>query len=76
MTMLEDEREEIVEGITTAVRRLAVARHVLTEPQCIEVAETLRDTADEIDHGEGERTRRLVLLTPRGPMGRPLYRLV
>jgi hypothetical protein len=34
----------------------------------------LRDIADELDHGE--RLQQLVLITPHGPNGRPVYRIV
>jgi hypothetical protein len=75
---IEEARQEIVLGITASLGRLVAARKFLTPPQCIEVAETLRDAADEIDHGEGDRlrTRRLVLISACGPLGRPLYRLL
>jgi hypothetical protein len=38
------------------------------------LAGTLRDVADELDHGD--RPQRLVLITPHGPNGRLLYRIV
>jgi hypothetical protein len=47
-------------------RLFETERYVLTE--------TLRDIADELAHGE--RSQRLVLITPQGPNGRPLYRIV
>jgi hypothetical protein len=75
---LEAARQEIVIAINASLGRLVTARKILTEPQCIEVAETLRDAADEIDHGEGDRLRmrRLVLISACGPLGRRLYRLL
>jgi hypothetical protein len=51
-------RSEIVVGIVGALGRLAHSKHFLTQPQRFFVAEQLRDVADEIDGGEGERLRR------------------
>jgi hypothetical protein len=65
-------------GMTGALGRLASSKHFLTQPQRFFVAEQLRDTADEIDGGEGERRRRLkrmTMVSTCGPRGRPLYKL-
>jgi hypothetical protein len=76
---MESERREIVTGIAASLGRLVTAaRKVLSQPECVELSETMRDCADRLDLGEGDRlrARRLVLLSACGPLGRPLYRLL
>lgn len=53
--------------------QLAELRSRLYETEQFVLAETLRDVADHLDHG---RPQRLVLITPHGPTGKPLYRIV
>jgi hypothetical protein len=67
-----DVRQEVAE-IAPLLWRLAALRR-LFETERYVLAGTLRDIADELDHGDGPQ--RLVLITPHGPNGRPLHRIV
>jgi hypothetical protein len=68
-----DVRPEVVE-VGPMLWRLAALRSRLFETERYVLAGMLRDVADELDHGD--RSQRLVLITPNGPKGRPLYRIV
>jgi hypothetical protein len=68
-----DARQEVVE-IGPLLWRLVGLRSILYETERYILAGTLRDVADELDHGE--RLQRLVLITPDGPDGKPVYRIV
>jgi hypothetical protein len=68
-----DARQEVVE-IGPLLWRLVGLRSILFETERYILAGTLRDVADELDHGD--RSQRLVLITPKGPDGRPVYRIV
>jgi hypothetical protein len=55
---------------------------LLSPAQRVFIAEELRNVADQFDKGQGEKLRmrirrgRFVLVTLKGPNGRPLYRLM
>jgi hypothetical protein len=68
-----DVRQEVAE-IGPSLWRLAGLRSRLFETERYVLAGTLRDVADELDHGD--RPQRLVLITPNGANDRPLYRMV
>jgi hypothetical protein len=68
-----DVRQEVVE-IGPLLWRLAGLRSILYETERYILAGTLRDVADELDHGD--RSQRLVLITPNGPDGRAVYRII
>jgi hypothetical protein len=67
-----DVRHQVVE-IGPMLWRLTALRSILYETERYVLAGTLRDVADELDHGD--RSQRLVLITPKGPDGRPVYRI-
>jgi hypothetical protein len=62
-----DVRQEVAE-IGPMLWKLAALRSLLFETERYILAGTLRDVADELDHGD--RPQRLVLITPNGPDGR------
>jgi hypothetical protein len=68
-----DVRQEVVET-GAMLWRLAGLRSRLFQTERHVLAGTLRDIADELDHGD--RPQRLVLITPCGPNGGPIYRVV
>lgn len=79
---LEAQRQEIVEGMTRALARLAKARHFLNEAQRLAVSNTLRDVADCLDAGVAERSQRRccpavkrLVVAGRDVAGRPLFRI-
>jgi hypothetical protein len=53
----EQERERLVAGICASVRRIGQHREWMTPVQRVVISEVMRDTADEIDHGEGDQLR-------------------
>jgi hypothetical protein len=68
-----DVRQEVAE-IGPLLWRLVGLRSLLYETERYILARTLRDVADQLDHGD--RRQRLVLITPNGPDGRPVYRII
>ena len=78
---LEAARRETVSEIADCLSRLARASYLLSPAQRIFIAEELRNVADQFDRGKGEELRlrirrgRFVLVTSKGPNGKPLYRL-
>lgn len=78
---LEAARGETVSEIADCLSRLARASYLLSPAQRIFIAEELRNVADQFDKGKGEKLRlrirrgRFVLVTAKGPNGKPLYRL-
>ena len=68
-----DVRHEVAE-IGPLLWRLAGLRSILYETERIVLAGTLRDIANELDHGD--QSQRLVLIKPRGPNGAPIYRVI
>jgi hypothetical protein len=63
--------EESIFGLLTQLHRLSQLREKLNVYERLLVAETLRTVADQI---APKPSRRFMLLTPKGPRGRPLYR--
>ena len=83
MTELEAQRAEIVLGLVGALGRLEKARHFLSLSQRLFVSEELRNLADQLDAGAGDRLqhrlsrRRLSLISETaGFGGRPLFKLL
>jgi hypothetical protein len=78
---LEAARGETVSEIADCLARLARASDLLSPAQRLFIAEELRNVADQFDKGKGEKLRlriqrgRFVLVTVKGPNGKPLYRL-
>jgi hypothetical protein len=79
---LEAARGETVSDIADCLARLSRASYLLSPAQRVFIAEELRNVADQFDKGQGEKLRmrirrgRFVLVTLKGPNGRPLYRLM
>jgi hypothetical protein len=71
---IEEQRHEIFAGIARTLARLGRSRSFLTTAQAMALAELCRDVADELDHGESERIRRLRCVGS-DHMG-PIFRLV
>jgi hypothetical protein len=68
---------DVVVDIVTCVRRLGGLRNHLTRTEQFFLAEELRTSADCIDRGaRPPPSGRLVLISPHGFCGWPLYRLV
>jgi hypothetical protein len=66
--------QQEVADIGPLLWRLAGLRSRLFETERHVLAGTLRDVADELDHGD--RPQRLSPITRRGLNGRPIYRMV
>ena len=79
----EAQRAQLVLNITAMLGRLEKSRAWLRYEERLGLAETLRDVADAIDQGAGERGQRRLRLVPRRLIragsdgnGRPLYKLL
>jgi hypothetical protein len=82
----EEQRIQVVLDLITCIGRLVKPqwRELLKPTERVMVSEIIRDLADAIDHGEGDRRTRKLRLVPKrvmrseqiDPLGRSLYRIL